>query len=176
MGVVTKCTYNCAYITAHQCTYPGCRSVLVLDGNLKNRRDVCSATEAGYIEYSNLPGAIKTGCQLSPAATSKFCYYHAPRLSRSSGDADTSGTGKGETQIITAVREKRSGKYYQVLLIAWRIVHVCYVLYHVCGRMKAANHAVYSITALLQTQHIHRLPCSSLRSHYSTAWLNHTTR
>ena len=49
-------------------------------GNLKNRRDVCSATEAGFIEYSSLSGAIKTGCQLSPCATSKFIYYHAPRV------------------------------------------------------------------------------------------------
>lgn len=46
---------------------------------MKNRRDVCAATEAGYIQYEDLMGAIKTGCQLSPLQNSKFCYYHAPR-------------------------------------------------------------------------------------------------
>ena len=49
---------NFHHITAHRCTYPGCRKVLILDGNLKNQHDVCSATEAGYIKYTNLPGAI----------------------------------------------------------------------------------------------------------------------
>lgn len=33
----------------HSCNYPGCKTVLVVDGNLKNRRDVCAAREAGFI-------------------------------------------------------------------------------------------------------------------------------
>ena len=85
----------------------------MLDGNLKNRRDVCSATEAGFIEYSSFPVAIKTGCQLSPCSTSKFCYYHAPRVSHTT----ESGTdAEGCTKVITAVRETRSGKHYQVFI------------------------------------------------------------
>lgn len=112
------------YIIAHQCTYPGCQKVLVLDGNLKNRRDVCSATEAGYIEYSNLSGAIKTGCQLSPSATSKFCYYHAPRVSKTTESADTPGTEKSKTEIITAVRETRSGKYYEVPFYYYMLTNI----------------------------------------------------
>ena len=35
--------------TAHQCHVKGCHSVLVLDGNMKNRRDVCKARHAGYV-------------------------------------------------------------------------------------------------------------------------------
>lgn len=97
------------FIIAHRCTYPGCGKVLVLDGNLKNRRDVCASTEAGYIEYNSLPGAIKTGCQLSPYSTSKFCFYHAPRFSK-----NAEGKKVSEIQIITAVRETRSGKCYKV--------------------------------------------------------------
>ena len=34
----------------HTCKYPGCKNVLVLDGNnMKNRRDVCMAKDSGYI-------------------------------------------------------------------------------------------------------------------------------
>ena len=47
---------------------------------MKNRRNVCAAKEAGLIEYPNLPGAIKTGCQSSPLQTSKYCFHHAPRV------------------------------------------------------------------------------------------------
>ena len=46
-------------ITGHQCTYPGCKRVLVLDGNMKNRRDVCMARDAGYTKYEGLPGALQ---------------------------------------------------------------------------------------------------------------------
>ena len=35
------CYYNIT--TAHTCKFPGCSNVLVLDGNMKNRRDVCLA-------------------------------------------------------------------------------------------------------------------------------------
>ena len=102
--------------SAHQYNYTGCRSVLVLDGNLKNRCDVCCASEAGYVEYSSLPGTSKTGFQQSPCATSEFCYYHAPRVSCSTGEK--SGVNVHTTtrivQIIIEARETRSGKYYQV--------------------------------------------------------------
>ena len=47
----------------------------------KNGHNICAATEAGYAEYAHLPGSIKTGCQLSPLASSKYCCHHAPRAS-----------------------------------------------------------------------------------------------
>ena len=62
-----------AYID-HQCKYPGCSNVLVIDGNLKNRRAVCAASEAGYLQYPGVCGTIKSGCQLTPLQTSKYCY------------------------------------------------------------------------------------------------------
>ena len=58
---------------AHQCYYPGCRSVLVMDGNMKNRRDVCYAKDAGFIQFDGLSGLIKTGCSATPAYKSRFC-------------------------------------------------------------------------------------------------------
>ena len=41
--------------------------MLVLDGNLKNQRDVCLAKDAGSINYSGFPGHVKTGYTASPS-------------------------------------------------------------------------------------------------------------
>ena len=62
--------------------------MLVIDGNMKNRRDICAASEAGFTEYEGLPGLIKTGCQLSPGYQSKYCYEHAPRISKRTSEED----------------------------------------------------------------------------------------
>lgn len=82
--------------------------MLVIDGNMKNRRDICAATEAGFIEFDGLPEAIKTGCQLSPAYNSKYCYDHSPRVAR------TNAKESGIVRLITAKKETRNGTYYQV--------------------------------------------------------------
>lgn len=37
--------------------------MLVMDGNMKNHRDVCKATEAGFTKFDGLPGQVKIGCQ-----------------------------------------------------------------------------------------------------------------
>jgi len=43
---------------------------MVIDGNMKNRRNVRAANEAGYLEYDELEGNIKTGCPMIPRQTS----------------------------------------------------------------------------------------------------------
>lgn len=63
-------------IVAHTCTFPGCGHVLILDGNMKNRRDVCYAKDAGFIEFEGLVGSIKTGCPATPSYMSRFCADH----------------------------------------------------------------------------------------------------
>ena len=63
----------------HKCEYPGCKYVLVIDGNMKNRRDICLVKDAGSISYPGLPGQIKTGCTASPAFKSRFCEKHRVR-------------------------------------------------------------------------------------------------
>ena len=110
MGVVM-----CVYLLAHQCNFPGCKIIIVLDGNQKNRRAVCAATEAGFIEYSSLPGTIKSGCQSSPGRQSKFCYNHVPRVSQHVGgddDADKPGEA-GVVMFIAAKKQTRQDTYYQ---------------------------------------------------------------
>ena len=49
----------CNLTPEHQCDFPGCENVLVLDGNMKNCRDVCNAKDAGsiildYLDISKL--------------------------------------------------------------------------------------------------------------------------
>ena len=43
---------------------------------MKNRRDICFAKPAGYIEFDGLSGSITTGCQASPAYKSRYCDQH----------------------------------------------------------------------------------------------------
>ena len=64
----------------HRCEKPGCGQALVLDGNMKNHRDVCCATYAGYAEFSGLPGRVRTGCPNTPAFKSPYCSVHKPML------------------------------------------------------------------------------------------------
>jgi len=63
----------------HNCTFPGCGKVLILDGNMKNQRAVCFAKDAGFIQFDGLPGQIKTGCPATPAYKRRFCDKHQPQ-------------------------------------------------------------------------------------------------
>ena len=87
----------CYITTAHTCKFPGCSNVLVLDDHIKNRRDVCLAKDAGYIEYPTLPGHIKTGCMASPHFKSRYCKSHTPRACSS----DEAGMFSKNSQVYT---------------------------------------------------------------------------
>ena len=65
----------------HRCGKPGCGNVLVLDGNMKNHRNVCYADKAGYVQYEGLPGRLCTGCPNTPAYKSPYCNLHKPLIS-----------------------------------------------------------------------------------------------
>ena len=56
----------------HQCKYLGYK-VLLLNGNMKNRRDVCMACDTGDTTYESLPGTVKTGCMNSPELGACHC-------------------------------------------------------------------------------------------------------
>ena len=137
--------YTCALVgyvhTAHKCSYPGCNDVLVLDGNMKNQRDVCAATEAGFIQYSSLAGSIKTGCQLTPLRSSKYCFHHAPRVAQKSIDCPetecTSASTKedGIVKYLIAKKVTRNATYYQVhgkLSYSSLLSHIHYCYYCCC--------------------------------------------
>ena len=117
---------------AHCCSFPGCQSVLVVNGNMKNRRNICAATENGFLEYEGLPGSITTGCQLSPLVNSQYC---SPRFTNI-GEGGTASASpvmssthyKLETDIITGKHETRKGTYYQVKLTFTIGGKQCYTL------------------------------------------------
>lgn len=80
---------------------------------MKNRRDVCAATEAGFTEYKGLPGVIKTGCQLTPAYKSNFCFEHSPRVGKMTCEEEP--PQENVVALIVGKKQTRSGTYYQVL-------------------------------------------------------------
>ena len=105
----------------HSCHYPGCKKVLVLDGNMKNRRDVCMAREAGYTVYENLPGGIKTGCLNSPEPTSRYCKVHRVRACNPPSsilmDEAAPTVTDAKDQVVEMILEKkvtRKAVYYKV--------------------------------------------------------------
>ena len=61
---------------------------------MKNRRPVCNARDAGYIEYPGLPGKIKTGCMKTPKFSSRYCDVHDIRACNFAASA--SGNGKNK--------------------------------------------------------------------------------
>ena len=86
---------------------------------MKNRRDVCAATEAGFTEYEGFQGAVKTGCPQSPGYQSKYCYTHSPRIAPVSSGSDVpqqSRGNEGVVGVILAKKQTRNETYYQVYM------------------------------------------------------------
>ena len=98
--------------------------MLVLDGNMKNRRDVCMARDAGYTVYENLPGAVKTGCMNSPEPNSRHCKLHRIRACNPSKDfiEDEAAPEVAESndRVVEMILEKkitRKAVYYKVCIL-----------------------------------------------------------
>ena len=98
--------------SGHRCNKPGCGSVLVVDGNMKNHRAVCAATEAGYIEYAGLPKSVKSGCTNTPDQISRFCSLHKPRalMPKHCHSNDTNKV----IELILEKKSTRSQNFYKV--------------------------------------------------------------
>ena len=113
----TALMFSFIYISSvgHRCSVSGCGTVLVVDGNMKNHRSVCAASDAGYIEYDGLPGRVKTGCTNTPEQKNRFCSLHKPRALTCSHDSSNT--------IIESILEKKTTRsvthykvYYNVYL------------------------------------------------------------
>lgn len=114
----------------HRCECPGCGEVFVLDGNMKNNCEVCSATKAGYAEFSGLTGKVPTGCPNTPAYKSRYCSLHSPlTVTPKQIQFSDDGTPLTDSQIplneerqceerhaaiIASKRVTRSSTFYQV--------------------------------------------------------------
>jgi hypothetical protein len=94
---------------------------LVIDGNMKNNREVCKATAAGFVQYEGLPGHVTTGCQRTPSFKSRFCSIHSPRVcTLSSPDSEEGSIGgrHKEEAVVSMILEKkvtRTNTYYKVI-------------------------------------------------------------
>ena len=104
--------------SGHRCDKPGCGKVLVLDGNQKNNRPVCAAEDAGFVEYTGLPGRVKTGCMATPEQTSIFCPLHKPRHVRQqcSSSSVQKESRHGVIEMILRKKDTRNTTHYEVEL------------------------------------------------------------
>lgn len=115
LDLVITCRGTCIIVyfthtllfSEHQCLTPGCNNTLVLDGNMKNHRCVCSATHAGYTAYKGLPGKVRSGCQNTPAYESSYCDLHKPVSNASTNE--TRGRNKHHSKNCRGT----SGYYHQ---------------------------------------------------------------
>lgn len=100
----------------HRCEKKGCGSALVMDGNMKNHRHVCLATNAGYTEYKGLQGKVQTGCPNTPAYKSPYCKLHKPLISTQNVEHDDGASESKPVGLIIAKKETRKTTLYQVRL------------------------------------------------------------
>ena len=49
------------YFLDHCCDKPGCENVVILDGNMKNARQVCSCKKVTELKFEGLIGSIVVG-------------------------------------------------------------------------------------------------------------------
>lgn len=103
---------------------------------MKNRRDVCYAKDAGYVDFEGLSGSIKSGCQATPAYKSRYCDRHkhlACDTQQLRGTEDEDGSdldapigplvrskqkqkqpGESIVELILAKKQTRQQTYYKV--------------------------------------------------------------
>ena len=99
--------------------------MLIIDGNMKNHRDVCFASHAGYTKYSGLPGKVCTGCPNTPDYSSRYYKIHkptvaTPQVSEQGTDDHPPKSLVQEDQVglIISKRVTRKSVLYQVSVIA----------------------------------------------------------
>ena len=56
-----KCFYS---TTDHTCDKPGCCSVLVLKGNMKNALQVCVCRDVGELKFAEMNGSVVVGMSI----------------------------------------------------------------------------------------------------------------
>ena len=96
----------------------------------ENRRDVCYAKDAGFIQFDGLPGLIKTGCTSTPAFKSHYCSHNIHQVCELKGSEDIGddemdkpisrshsskqSTESAVAEMILAKKATRKQIYYQV--------------------------------------------------------------
>ena len=75
---------------------------------MKNHRAVCAARDAGFVEYSGLPGKVKTGCMNTPKQKSKYCSLH------SCADENDVGIQGKVIEMVLSKKTTRNNTFYLV--------------------------------------------------------------
>lgn len=115
-------------LLGHSCKYPGCREVMVIDGNMKNRRDVCMAKNVGCIEYPGLPGHVKSGCTSTPLYKSRYCQEHKNHACNPQDD--DCNVGDQIVEMIVEKKTTRNNTFYKVSCCMSMRVVVCKIEFH----------------------------------------------
>ena len=93
----------------------------MFDGNMKNHRDVCFATNAGVASFNGLDGQVRIGCQNTPAFKSRYCPLHSPTTRKVTGDGEGSEINSNEEEeqiaLIVGKRTTRTSTLYQVYVV-----------------------------------------------------------
>ena len=60
---VYQCSFYVLYVEFedHTCSVAGCKTVIVIDVNMKNARQVCSCADVGELHFDGIPGSILVG-------------------------------------------------------------------------------------------------------------------
>ncbi|CAB4006023.1 Hypothetical predicted protein [Paramuricea clavata] len=115
--------------TGHVCDIAGCKRVIVLDGNMKNAREVCACNNVGELFFSGMEGSIVVGCQNTPKKGSRYCVEHENLSSPFIDDSCLLTSEKRSVAELPQIdlrkeilpvkimneKETRQGKFYQVL-------------------------------------------------------------
>lgn len=116
--------YTFLHFIGHHCEDTNCKRTLILDGNMKNHRDICAARHAGFAEYEGLPGNVKTGCPNTPLPRTRYCAAHVPTAFSSvvSGECSSTTSGHGLHQVAFIIEKKttRQNSFYKVRAYTWQ--------------------------------------------------------
>ena len=96
---------------------------LIMDENMKNHRNICYATTAGYTEYKGLNGKVQTGCPNTPAYKSVYCHLHKPVISAQKG-GDSGCSKEKPVGLIISKKETRKTVFYQVLNYVYAFMYI----------------------------------------------------
>ncbi|KXJ21076.1 hypothetical protein AC249_AIPGENE27746 [Exaiptasia diaphana] len=107
----------------HSCQHKGCKNVVVIDGNMKNCRQVCSCKGVTQLQFEGMIGAITVGCLNTPAKGLRLCKDHSTTSIAFRDDENLMNEkqcddkdDKDDLLPLSVIneRETRSGKFFEI--------------------------------------------------------------
>ncbi len=107
--------------------------MFVMDGNMKNHRDVCFASNACYVEYQGLHGRVRSGCPNTTCHKSRYCTVYKPTIAISQQEQEvgtstlSSMISEDKVGMIIGKRNTRQSTLYEVSYSM--LFMVCFYVY-----------------------------------------------